>query len=48
VSGARITAREQSRILALLDTLPLPQVRERTGRPYLTLAKIAAAQEKPA
>lgn len=40
-AGFRISPAERDRILDLLSKLPLPEVRDRTGRAYATLAKIA-------
>lgn len=40
---SRISAAERERVLSLLATLPLPDVRRRTGLSYITLARLAAA-----
>ena len=44
-SRKRIDAREHRRILELLATKPIAEVFRLTGRSYLTLARLAAAQE---
>lgn len=41
--GAKIDATEAERIVQLIRRYPLPQVRNMTGRPYRTLARIAEA-----
>lgn len=40
----RITAREADRIAHLLETIPLPRVRELTDRSWETLLRIAKAR----
>ncbi|MEG3086153.1 hypothetical protein [Sphingomonas sp. PB4P5] len=44
----RITAVERDRIVHWLRTMPLPEVRQRSGRTFVTLARIAQSVETPA
>lgn len=41
--GGKIDATEAERVAALLSRYPLPRVRNLTGWPYRTLARIAQA-----
>jgi len=41
-----ITAIERERIVSLLRSVPLPEVRERTGRSYTTLIRMAQVLEQ--
>jgi len=41
-----VSPRRADEIVALLARLPLPQVRQRTGLSYLTLARIAKVNQE--
>ena len=45
IRGPAIRADEQARILTLLRTRPLPEVKQLTGRPYRTLVRLLNALE---
>jgi hypothetical protein len=42
---SNITAVERDHIIALLSSVPITEVRQRTGRSYKTLSRIACALE---